>query len=375
MEKIDTEFKSDLIEIAAERYKSGRLSRRGFVSAMGALGLVPLLGDRAMAQASELVVCNWGGQASEILAELLGKAYEAETGIPVRVDGAGPSAGKVRAMVESGAVVWDVCDSGAGSAIVMNEAGVIQEIDYNIVDRNKVLKGTALPFAIGNYVFSYALSYNPTMLPGGTPRTWADVWNVEAFPGMRTFRKSVRGQLEAAALAMGVAKEDVYTFLDDEGIKAAIAKFRALRDNIIVWGSGADSQNLFLQGEVAMGNIYSTRAFLLRDQMEPGTFEMTFDGAVLQPGMWVVPKNNPAGTEAAMNFIATCQNPELQAEWFAAIGNAPINPAAAELVPAELAFLNPNSPENVAKQVIYNDEWYGKNQVSAEELYIDALIG
>lgn len=375
MEKIDTHFKADLIEIAAERYKSGRLSRRGFVSAMGALGLVPLLGSRAQAQATELVVCNWGGQASEILAQILGQAYEAETGIPVRVDGEGPSPGKVRAMVESGAVVWDVCDSGAGSAIVMNEAGVIQEIDYSIVDRTKVLEGTALPFAVGNYVFSYALCYNPTMLPDGVPQSWADVWNVADFPGMRTFRRSVRGQLEAAALAMGVAKEDVYSFLDDEGIAAAIAKFRDLREHIITWASGSDSQNLYLQNEVAMGNIYSTRAFLLRDQMDPGTFEMTFEGAVLQPGMWVVPRNNPAGTEAAMTFIATCQDPELQAQWFAAIGNAPVNPAAAPLVPAELAALNPNSPENVAKQVIYNDEWYGRNQVSAEELYIDALIG
>lgn len=375
METHDTDYRADLLEIASEKYKAGRLSRRGFLTAMGALGLVPMLGERAFAKANEVVICNWGGAAEEILKNILGKAFEEETGIPVRVDGAGPSPGKVRAMVESGAVVWDVCDSGAGSAIVMNKAGVIQEIDYSIVDRSKVLEGTALPFGIGNYVFSYALAWNPTMLPGGVPQTWADVWNVKDFPGMRTFRKSVRGQLESAALAMGVAKEDIYSFLDDEGIKAAIAKFRELRDNIIVWGSGSDSQNLFLQGEVAMGNIYSSRAFLLKDQMQPGTFDTTFDGAVLQPGVWVVPKNNPAGTEAAMKFIASAQAPELQAQWFEAIGNGPINPAAAPLIKPELAALNPNDPVNVVKQVIYNDEWYGKNQVSAEELYIDALIG
>lgn len=375
MDTSDRHFQSDLAEIAAEKYKAGTLSRRGFLSAMGALGLVPLLGNRALAQATEVVVCNWGGQASDILRDLLGKAFEEETGIPVRVDGDGPSPGKVRAMVESGAVVWDLCDSAAGSAMVMNDAGVIQEIDYSIVDKGKVLEGTALPFAVGNYIFSYAMAYNPTMLPDGVPQSWADVWNVKDFPGMRTFRKSVRGQLETAAQAMGIAKEEVYDFLDDEGIKAAIAKFRELRDNIIVWGSGSDSQNLFLQNEVAMGNIYSTRAFLLKDQMEPGTFKMTYDGALLQPGMWVVPKNNPAGAETAMKFIATAQDPQLQADWFVAIGNGPINPAAAQLVPAELSEWNPNTPENVAKQVIYNDEWYGKNQVAAEELYIDALIG
>ena len=371
----DTHFKADLMEIAAEKYKAGTLSRRGFLSAMGALGVVPLLGDRAFAQATQLVVCNWGGQASDILRDLLGTAFEAETGIPVVVDGDGPSPGRVRAMVESGAVVWDVCDSGAGSAIVMNDAGVIQPIDYSMVDREKVLEGTALPFAVGNYVFSYALAYNPTLLPGGVPQTWADVWDVEQFPGMRTFRRSVRGQLEAAALAMGVAKEDIYTFLDDDGIAAAIDKFRTLRDNIIIWSTGSESQNLFLQREVAMGNIFSTRSFLLKDQMEPGTFEMTYDGGVLQPGMWVVPNNNPAGTETAMRFIATAQDPQLQADWFEAIGNGPINPAAAELIPEDLAMWNPNTPENVARQVIYSDEWYGRNQISAEELYIDALIG
>lgn len=375
METIDTEFKSDIAEIAVEKYKAGRLSRRGFLSAMGALGLVPLIGgNKSLAAASEIVICNWGGQASEILTKVLGTAFTEETGIPVRVDGKGPTPGKVRAMVDSGAVVWDVLDSGAGSAMVMNQAGVIQDIDYSIVDRTKVLEGTALPFAVGNYLFSYGLATNPSMLPDGLPQNWADVWNVKDFPGMRTFRKSVRGQLESAVLAMGIPKEEVYQFLDDEGIKAAIAKFRELRDNIIVWGSGSESQNLFLQGEVAMGKIWSTRAFLLKDQMEPGTFEITYDGGVLQPGMWAVPKDNPAGTEAAMQFIAVTQDPELQVEWFKSIGNGPINPEASKMIPKELAVWNSADPVNVAKQVIYNDEWYGKNQVAAEELYIDALI-
>jgi len=325
MDTTDEQFKTDLAEIAVEKYKSGRLSRRGFLTALGAMGLGPMLGKGTQAQASEIVICNWGGAASDILADVMGTAFTAETGIPLRVDGAGPSPGKVRAMVESGAVVWDVLDSGAGSAIVMNEAGVIQPIDYDVVDASKVLEGTALPFAVGNYLFGYGLATNPTMLPNGSPTTWADVWDVEQFPGIRTFRKSVRGQLESAVLAMGIPKEEVYDFLDE--------------------------------------------------QMEPGTFELSFEGGVLQPGMWAVPTNNPSGTKAAMNFIAMTQDPDLQVEWFNAIGNAPINPEAAAKVSSELAPWNPADAANVAKMVIYSDEWYGKNQVHAEELYIDALIG
>ena len=61
-------------------------------------------------------------------------------------------------------------------------------------------------------------------------------------------------------------------------------------------------------------------------------------------------------------------------KWLEMIGSGPINPEAAALVPAELAPWNPSSPENLATQILYKDEWYAKNQVSAEEMYVDALI-
>ncbi len=115
----DYEAKLDLVEIAAYRYREGRLTRRGFISAMAALGILPALGSKALAQAKELVVVNWGGRPTEVLQEVLGDTYTAATGVKVIVDGSGPSGGKIRAMVESGAVVWDLCDSGMGTAIIL----------------------------------------------------------------------------------------------------------------------------------------------------------------------------------------------------------------------------------------------------------------
>lgn len=371
----DYEAKEDIVEVAIERYRQGRVTRRGFIAALTALGVLPALGGRALAQTKEIIVVNWGGRASEVLQEVLCDTYTAETGVPVTVDGSGPSAGKIRAMVESGAVVWDLCDSGAGSAIILTQQGVIQPIDYSIVDKSKVLEGTAYSHGVGNYIYSYVLATNPKALGGNVPTSWEDVWNVKDFPGMRTFRKSVRGMLESATMAQGVAPKDVYDALaTEDGIKAAIDKFRALRENIIVWGSGSESQNLFLQEEVAIGNIWSTRAHLLKDQMEPGAFQVSFNGGVIAPGIWVVPNDNPAGGEAVMKFIAHGQKPELQVKWLELIGSGPINPEAAALVPDELQPWNPSSPENLATQILYNDEWYAKHQVAAEEMYVDALI-
>lgn len=371
----DRELKADLIEIAAHRYKQGRLSRRGFLTALGALGLLPVLGGRARAAVKEIVVVNWGGRASEVLQEVLGDTYKAETGIDVVIDGSGPSAGKIRAMVESGAVVWDICDSGAGSAIILTKAGMISPINYDIVDKSKVLDAAIYTHGVGNYIYSYVLASNPKLLGGNTPKNWTDVWNVKDFPGMRTFRKSVRGMLESATMARGVALKDVYTELGTaDGIKASIEKFRELRPNIIIWGSGSQSQNLFLQEEVSIGNIWSTRAFVLKDDMPEGSFEVTYEGGVIAPGIWVVPKGNPAGVDEAMKFIKHGQSPELQVRWLELFGPGPVNPEAAALVPEHLKKWNPSDPENLAKQVFYNDVWYGANQVSAEELYVDALI-
>ncbi|QDL93928.1 ABC transporter substrate-binding protein (plasmid) [Paroceanicella profunda] len=372
---VDQEFRADFVEIAAHRYREGRLSRRGFIAALGALGVLPMMGRGAMAQAKELVIVNWGGTAADVIKEVLGDTYTAATGMPVVIDGSGPSAGKIRAMVESGAVVWDVCDSGPGSAIILGEAGMTQEIDYSVVDKSKVIDGATWKYGVGNYVYSYVLASNPRMLGGNVPQTWEDVWNVKDFPGMRTFRKSVRGMLESATMAMGVAPENVYETLGtQDGIDAAVDKFRQLREHIIVWGSGSDSQNLFLQEEVSMGNIWSTRAHLLKDEMDADSFTVTFNGGVISPGVWVVPKDNPAGTEEAMKFIAFAQDPELQVKWLELIGSGPVNPAAAALVPENLKKWNPSSPENLATQILYNDEWYAKYQISAEEQYVDALI-
>lgn len=375
IETTDVEAKADIVDIAVERYKQGLLTRRGFIAAMGALGILPALSGKTMAATKEIIVVNWGGKAKDILQEVMCDTYTKETGIKVTVDGAGPSAGKIRAMVESNAVVWDLCDSGAGSALILEKAGVTQPIDYSIVDKSKVLDGAVYNNGVGNYVYSYVLASNPKLLGGNTPKSWEDVWNVKDFPGMRTFRKSVRGMLESATMSMGVAPKDVYEALGtDDGIKAAIDRFRQLREHVIVWGSGSDSQNLFLQEEVSIGNIWSTRAHLLKDQMEEGSFTVTFNGGVVAPGIWVVPKNNPAGSEEVMKFIAHAQTPELQVKWLEMIGCGPANPAAAALVPDSFQKWNPSSPENLATQIMYNDTWYAKNQISAEELYVDALI-
>jgi len=151
---------------------------------------------------------------------------------------------------------------------------------------------------------------------------------------------------------------------------------------VIVWGSGSQSQELFRTGEVAMGNIWHTRANLLNRDMN-GDVTWTWNQGIATAGMWNIPNNNPAGTEAAMAFVASSQDPQQQVELFGLMGNGPANPAASEFVPEDRRWANPGQPENWALQVKQDARWYqadsGKgdltNDALARELYLDVMSG
>src|SRR5438045_2874331 len=80
------------------------------------------------------------------------------------------------------------------ATLVLGEGGFIEPIDYNIVDKSKVLAGFALPHGVANYTYSYVLAYDTRRFPE-PPRNWVDFWDRKKFPGMRTMAKTPTGQL------------------------------------------------------------------------------------------------------------------------------------------------------------------------------------
>lgn len=375
----NTEFARDLVEIGAMKLARGQIDRRTFLGALGAIGAVSVAGapTGAKAAADELVVVNWGGPAVEAYQNAWGKPFTAETGVEVVIDGTGPLLSKIRAMVESGAVTWDVCDTGAGSTLVLEKAGVLEPIDYDVVDKEKVFADYAYDYGVANYLFSYVLAYNKSRLDA-EPAGWVDFWDTAKFPGMRTLRKQPTGMLEAAMFAAGKSKEDIYPI----DLDLAAKKFEEIRDNVIVWGSGSQSQELFREGEVVMGNIWHTRANLLNQDMN-GDVVWTWNEGIVTAGMWNVPKGNPAGVETAMKFIASSQDPQQQADLFMVMGNGPANPAAAPLVPEDRKWVNPGDPANWEKQLKQDAIWYEAdsgtgdltNDQVAREMYLDVMSG
>jgi putative spermidine/putrescine transport system substrate-binding protein len=361
-------FTLDRCSLIEER-TNGEIDRRGLLRLAGVLGLATpaLLAATAARAATEVVLVNWGGDAVTAAKKAWGEPFEKASGLKMAVDSTGPSAGKIKAMVESKRVTWDVMDTTFGDAGELGPRGMLEPIDYTVVDKGKVLEGFAQPFAVAGYGYSNILAYDSAKFADRKPQSWADFWNLKDFPGKRMLGRPLGGNLEAALQADGVPRDKLYP-LD---VPRALKKIGEIKKDCIFWTSGAQSQQLLRDGEVSMGQLWSTRAFLLHRDTK-GRIVTVWNQGMFQTNAWTVPKGNPAGKDA-MRLIASMQAPQGQVEMLQLIGFGPVNPAAAALVPAELRAQNPSDPQNLAGQVKADVNWYAENQAKVVQQYLDLI--
>lgn len=361
-------FLREMQDLMAEEIAAGRLSRREVLAGMGMASLALAAGTgSAAAQAKEIVLANYGGDAATSMKESFADPFTKDTGIPVVIDGSGPTLGKIRAMVQSGHVTWDVCDSSPGDSFILGRAGELEEIDYSIVDKTKMLPGFDMPYCAGISAYSFVLAYDRDAVGATPPETWADFWDVEKYPGKRGLWHDMTGVLEAALMADGVSRDALYPLDVDRAFK----KIEEIKEHTIFWSSGSNSQQLLRDGEVVMAQIWSTRARILSDETQD-RLSWTWNDGLLLAGVFSVPKNNPAGKDA-MRFINSVLEPERQIAFLRTLGSGPSNPAASEIVPPELERINPTSDAARAVQALCNDAWYADNYEKTFERYLELI--
>lgn len=367
--KMNQPFEKDSLDILDAKLRSGRLSRRDFNKAAALLlgaGAAGLGAGQARAQSGELVFVNWGGDASDAYNAAYGAPFQEDTGTVVRQDGSGPTEGSIIAQFESGRPTWDIVDADPFSAETLGKRGIIEPIDYDVVDRSKMREGFGWEYSASSYFYSYIIAYDARRFGDNPPANMADFFDVEKFPGRRGLYKWGSSSWEAALLADGVAPEDLYP-LD---LDRAHAKLDAFKGNVAAfWGGGSEVQQLLLDGDASMALVWSTRAKLIEED-SGGDIQFTWNQGLLSPGAMAVIKNNPGGAETAMRFIASAQEPERQMVAFRMLGHGPANPATDALVPEEERRYNPVDPDNYAVQIPLDMAWYEENYSAALDEYL-----
>jgi putative spermidine/putrescine transport system substrate-binding protein len=359
-------YAHDAVEIAQQRVRRGELDRRTFLGALAAIGLAPAAIESAAAESGELVVVNFGGVAAKVYLSAYGPGCKRNTGLKMVVDGSAASPAKIRAMVDAGNVVWDVCDYAPPIGFQLG-GKYLEEVDYAIVDKQKLLPGFAFQYGCAAYVFSFIIAYNKQMVPEA-PKSWADFWDLRKFPGKRTMYKQPLGQVEAALLAAGVERDKLYPL----NLDLALGKIKDIKSEVIWWDTGAQSQQLLRDREVAMGNIWHSRATIMRNESD-GKIDFGFNDGIFVVGGWAIPKGNPAGRTNANKFIAAAQDPEAQLKVYLGLFNGPANPQTSEIFPEDKRTLNPSDPGNIKLQAICNPQYWGENGDVIQDRWLDAI--
>ncbi|MCV0397182.1 MAG: ABC transporter substrate-binding protein [Rhizobiaceae bacterium] len=311
-------------------------TRRTFLKAGGAALTTALaMPYVARAQDKVLYINTWGGPWEEAARAHLFDPFTAETGVEIRT--VSPvSFAKLAAQVQTGVYEFDVTTLGGAELVRANQAGIIEEW------QQAPYEGGLFENGIASHAFATVLGWRTDKYPDG-PKTWADFWDVERFPGSRSLQRYPARVLPLALLADGVAVDDLYP-LD---IDRAFASLDRIKPHVLVWWTaGAQSTQILRDGEVDMIGIWHGRYFEAEEAGAP--VAMTWDDGQVDRAYWVVAKETP-NAEMARDFIEFATSGKPLAGFTVSGDYGPLNKAAYEFISEEEAQRMPTSEANYPK--------------------------
>jgi len=277
---------------------------------------------------------------------------------------------KLRAQVEAGNVQWDVVDTGDYAPFVYCGT-IFQKLDFTKLDISKVPEGQVGECSVPAMNYAVLLMYNKATYGDNPPTGWNDFFDVEKFPGTRALWGATDAEgyiIELALLADGVAREDLFP----ADIDRALNKLRSMRDHLIFWRTGAESQQMMESGEADMLMVWSGRAM-----------EAVRNGADYEPvwNDWVVVKDqmtipvgvkDPDAAYAMLNYYLGKEAQEIMTE---KTSYSPINIDARPQVDEFVAQWLTNTPERLAQAYNQNIGYWVENYEVLSEKWAEFLAG
>jgi len=341
----------------------GRIFRWTGVAALA----VAALGLSTQAQARDLTIVSWGGAYQDAQREVYFEPFQEETGIGLLEDSYNGGLAKIRSMVQTDTVTWDVVQVEAPELIRGCQQGLFEFIPWDkIGDRSKFIEGAATDCGVGTIVWAIVMAYN-TENVDGEPSGWADFWNVEKFPGTRGLRKGAKFSLEIALMADGVPAGEVYDVLSTEdGIDRAFAKLDELKPHLQWWEAGAQPPEWLAAGDVVMSTAYNGRITAAQKEGQP--FKISWDGQVYAIDSWVIVRGSPK-MEEAVEFIRYASQPGNQAGLPQAIPYGPTHQDAIAEIPEEVVPDLPTAPRNLETALRNDTEFWIDREESLDERF------
>lgn len=301
-----------------------------------------------------LTVTTWSGEYADAQQRAIFEPFQRLTGADVKVDQT--DLARLREQVERGDPVWDVCDVLAEDVLALANVGLLEPINYSVVDTSGLFIDAPTEYGVASSYYSTLLSFRSDAWPGTPdPTGWEDFWDVARYPGPRGLYRDPRTTLEFALLADGIPLTDLYP-LDVDRAFASLERIRT--DVTLFWEQGAQAAQSLTSGDLMMVSAWHNR--ILSIQAEGAAVGLVWNGGALAGDSWVVPRGAP-NLDVAMDFINFATRPEVCAAFATFAPFGPVNREAFALLPDDIVRHLPTAPDLRRRQFVVDHEWWFKH--------------
>jgi putative spermidine/putrescine transport system substrate-binding protein len=312
------------------------------------------------AEARDLTVTSWGGNYQDAQREVYFEPFSKKTGTKLVEDSWNGGVGALRAKVEGGNSNWDVVQVEAEELELGCEEGLFEQMEWSALGgKDKFIPAAVHECGVGAIVWTTLLTYDGARLKDG-PKSWADFWNTDKFPGKRGLRRGPKYTLEFALMADGVEPSQVYQTLGtDAGLERAFKKLDQLKSSIVWWEAGAQPQQLLASGEVVMTSAYNAR-IAAANKSDNRDFRIVWPGGVYAVDSWVILRDSP-NKASGMDLIAFMSDPNNQKNLPPKVPYGVTNKAATALIDPAVLSNMPTEPGNLAAGLELDTEFWVAN--------------
>lgn len=319
----------------------------------------------------ELRIATFGGFMQETQKKAYFEPFERLSGIKVK-DFAGSDFTKIKAMVDTDTVEWDLAQTGRGAVLNLQKRGdYFEPIDYDLVDPD-VGEDFRFERGLEMLVWAQVMGYRTDAFSGAKPSGWADFWDTKKFPGDRSLIGAGSGnspELEFALLAAGVPPDQLYPLDVDK----AFASYDKIKSDVVKWWeTGAVPPQMLTDKEVVLTSVWNGRMAPLQKAGLP--VAISWPQGLMKRDCWAVPKG-AKNRENAMKFIAFSTMAIPQARLSSMIPYGFVNDKSPDyLTPEQMAQL-PSAPAIRSQLVPYNYQWWVDNRDMVAARFNKWLLG
>ena len=327
----------------------------------------------AKAQSRRFTFCSWGGALSDAEKNAFMAPFAAAKGIEI-INTSPMEPAKIKVMVEAKNVEWDLCTVGGRTVWQGAKEGFLEPLDYSAIPNAANLETNwRAPYGIATSTGATIIGWSTKAFPADAgPKSWADFWDVKRFPGPRGLYKFFLYNYEAATLAAGLRRDEIFP-ATPEKIDIAFGKLTELKKNVTVWwGAGAQPPQLLSTGELALSSVWSGR--VLAAQAENAPIAFTYKDGIAWANWWVVPKSGPY-VKMANEVINFALSQSAQEKLVSLQIYGPVLGSAAAKADATGQKFLVMAPANIKDMVILNEEESYKYMSGNEERWNKFLVG